>query len=441
MTLLADQFVPLSTGTIPASRWRDYDPQAIAIMRADGDEEDHARSLAPFAWRTREESRQLLRLGRRWRQPFAVLRALDLGARDLAFHHAAFDEARTAFAELLAAGEQYGAVPAQAEALVQIACCHVVLGDLGAAREAQQRADALIVRLGPEHRLRMIAALMNGSLLTYYLGGTATDWSRLSRGLGDFLASPDSARTPHGLLAAGMRVLALTQLGEREAALRLLALLTPLLVRVEPQTYVANIAADAAAIAVWELAAHEFASSYERLAGRFLAADIGVSFFACAALTQARMQALGGKPDDARASFARARTVLAATAQRPLLALANRDEGLALDRAGQSGLALLDAAEAACATLDMAHWATICAADRQRLAAQPAPAPTFPGGLSARQVEVLRLLAGGATNREIAEMLYISVPTVERRIANIYGRIDARGRAEATAYALRHGLL
>jgi pimeloyl-ACP methyl ester carboxylesterase/DNA-binding CsgD family transcriptional regulator len=63
------------------------------------------------------------------------------------------------------------------------------------------------------------------------------------------------------------------------------------------------------------------------------------------------------------------------------------------------------------------------------------------GGLTAREVEVLRRLAGGKTNSEIAEDLYVSVRTVERHVANIYAKIGARGRANATAYALTHNLL
>ena len=63
------------------------------------------------------------------------------------------------------------------------------------------------------------------------------------------------------------------------------------------------------------------------------------------------------------------------------------------------------------------------------------------GDLTAREVEVLRLLAGGKTNGEIAEELYVSVRTVERHVANIYAKIGARGRANATAYALSLNLI
>lgn len=63
-----------------------------------------------------------------------------------------------------------------------------------------------------------------------------------------------------------------------------------------------------------------------------------------------------------------------------------------------------------------------------------------PDGLTNREVEVLRLVAGGRTNNEIAEELVLSVRTVERHITNVYRKIGARGRADAAAYTLTHGL-
>lgn len=60
--------------------------------------------------------------------------------------------------------------------------------------------------------------------------------------------------------------------------------------------------------------------------------------------------------------------------------------------------------------------------------------------LTRRELEVLKLLAGGETNAEIGRLLGVSVHTVERHVANLYRKIDARGRADATAYAVRRGL-
>ena len=65
----------------------------------------------------------------------------------------------------------------------------------------------------------------------------------------------------------------------------------------------------------------------------------------------------------------------------------------------------------------------------------------YPDGLTPREVEVLRLLATGRTNREIAADLIIGLTTVDRHISNLYAKIGARGRADAAAYAVRHGLV
>ena len=61
-------------------------------------------------------------------------------------------------------------------------------------------------------------------------------------------------------------------------------------------------------------------------------------------------------------------------------------------------------------------------------------------GLSRRELEVLRHLAGGQTNRDIAEELGISERTVDRHVSNLYTKLDVSTRAAATAWAYEHGL-
>ncbi len=61
-------------------------------------------------------------------------------------------------------------------------------------------------------------------------------------------------------------------------------------------------------------------------------------------------------------------------------------------------------------------------------------------GLSRRELEVLGLLAAGESNSQIARRLGLSTHTIERHVANLYRKIGARGRADATAFALRNGL-
>ena len=64
-----------------------------------------------------------------------------------------------------------------------------------------------------------------------------------------------------------------------------------------------------------------------------------------------------------------------------------------------------------------------------------------PSGLTAREVEVLRLLARGLSNKEIAQRLVISPKTVGSHVEHIYAKIDASTRAAAGLFAMQHGLL
>jgi DNA-binding CsgD family transcriptional regulator/pimeloyl-ACP methyl ester carboxylesterase len=68
------------------------------------------------------------------------------------------------------------------------------------------------------------------------------------------------------------------------------------------------------------------------------------------------------------------------------------------------------------------------------------PPAASPDGLSRRELEVLQLLAAGESNQQIARRLGLSTHTVERHVANLYRKIGARGRADATAYAFRNGM-
>ena len=71
----------------------------------------------------------------------------------------------------------------------------------------------------------------------------------------------------------------------------------------------------------------------------------------------------------------------------------------------------------------------------------PSAAPASEATLSARELEVLRLVAAGADNREIAERLYVSSETVKSHLANVYRKLGVAGRAHAVAAALRQGQL
>ncbi|MEJ3744534.1 response regulator transcription factor [Actinomycetes bacterium KLBMP 9797] len=94
--------------------------------------------------------------------------------------------------------------------------------------------------------------------------------------------------------------------------------------------------------------------------------------------------------------------------------------------------------------LDAAAWGFRklgAAADLRRVERLAMRAATTAGRLTAREVEVLRLVAAGKTNRTIAAELFLSEKTVARHVSNILGKLDLASRSAATAYAYEHGLV
>ena len=73
----------------------------------------------------------------------------------------------------------------------------------------------------------------------------------------------------------------------------------------------------------------------------------------------------------------------------------------------------------------------------------PAPmtAPRAAGGLTAREVQVIRLVAARSSNRAIAAELAVSEHTVARHLQNIFAKLDVSSRSAATAFAYEHGLV
>ena len=72
---------------------------------------------------------------------------------------------------------------------------------------------------------------------------------------------------------------------------------------------------------------------------------------------------------------------------------------------------------------------------------QPAKASSYPDGLSQREVDVLRLLHLGKSNREVAEDLFISLSTVAHHVSSIFNKTGVSNRTEAATYAARQRLI
>jgi DNA-binding CsgD family transcriptional regulator len=102
--------------------------------------------------------------------------------------------------------------------------------------------------------------------------------------------------------------------------------------------------------------------------------------------------------------------------------------------------ALVDEVRAICTPLGAKPVLARTDALAARLAATRTTAPAYPSGLSAREVEVLRLVAAGQTNRDIADALFLSEHTVRVHVRNILTKTNTDNRAAATAFALRHGI-
>ena len=127
--------------------------------------------------------------------------------------------------------------------------------------------------------------------------------------------------------------------------------------------------------------------------------------------------------------------------------------GTQLTRAGRALIDYEGQVEAARRQVDEAVWTAAWAAGRAidpSHATDPmedddrlgqAAAAALPGGLSAREIEVLRLVAGGLTNADVARTLFLSTRTVDWHLSSIYTKLGFHSRTEATRFAITHELV
>jgi DNA-binding CsgD family transcriptional regulator len=150
-----------------------------------------------------------------------------------------------------------------------------------------------------------------------------------------------------------------------------------------------------------------------------------------------------GRPEQALGRFQQAAALARRLQAPPMVAHSHEGQAralLALHRPGDrpQAQALLQEAAATAEELGICGLVERAAALLGELAAPAAPA--WPAGLTEREVEVLRLIAAGRSNRAIAQALFISPNTVLHHVSHIYAKTGVANRAEAAAYATRHGL-
>jgi DNA-binding NarL/FixJ family response regulator len=81
------------------------------------------------------------------------------------------------------------------------------------------------------------------------------------------------------------------------------------------------------------------------------------------------------------------------------------------------------------------------ALSRDEQAPPTASVQEYPGGLSAREAEVLRLVAQGMTNAQVAQELFLSPRTVNGHLNSIYHKLEVTSRSAATRFAVEHGFV
>jgi DNA-binding CsgD family transcriptional regulator len=420
----------LSAGPLRAGRWLGFDPEAVQIARESGEETDYARTIELMDWRSRAETEALYRLVPTWTEPAVAIHGLSIVVRDHVTKHGDFVKAEQVCAQLLELGERVGSVAARSYGLLYLTHVHAARGDLSRAHESLGRAGEVIDRLGSGHRLKMLRDFVEFMLGQY----TDEDLTRFAR-LESERAFDPRTHAWLTLLHASAAAYAHARSGDPGEAHRYLGWIVPALAEVPPTTINQSASVFFTAGAAWELGEAEHAAELRRLALELIDSEVADYTPVSSELTVARMAVLLEDLDEARRYFDRARAVLDERGTLPLRAIVDYDEALVLGRQDAAAATeLAENARAAFHELEMRGWLdraeTLLSSLRN----------VNEGGLTPRETEVLRLLARGGTNKEIAAELVISVHTVERHLATIYRKVGARNRTDATAFAHTSGL-
>jgi hypothetical protein len=148
LTLLHDPIETLIADDLRLGHWTGSALAACEVAAASGDEADIALANHPLDIRDHAATERLFNRARQSTSP-ASLPLLDACVRDYLYRHRDLPAAREALRDLLLRSEELGAVPTQAEALLQMAAATTFLGEYEAACESASHANNLIARLGP----------------------------------------------------------------------------------------------------------------------------------------------------------------------------------------------------------------------------------------------------------------------------------------------------
>ncbi|MGH2549003.1 MAG: helix-turn-helix domain-containing protein, partial [Thermomicrobiales bacterium] len=443
LKLLLDPVEPVSRGQIRVGRWIGFDPEAAAITRVSEDERTAAQGVESFDYRRRAETDAHLARARTWRDPGATMFGLTVVANDLQYRHGAFRDAQALWDELIAYASQQGAINWQAQATNQSTFVHIALGQFDEARASESLANTLIDRLGPGRRSNVLALEM-ATTFAFELGG---DWERLANAwtaiVSDHSLGPYDLATLSNALYAGFAALCFAEAGDARTARSMIETLTPILESLSPFEANQNGAIAMAATAVWRLGFDDFAQRYFDLANTLREQGIGDFPQTSIGLTLARMSALLSRHEDAQVYFASARSSVEQSGQRPLRAKVDFDEAsFRLKTLGGDGAeALISNAVDSFAALGMTEWADRARALRARSDASPVASGAIPGGLSERELEVVRLVARGHSDRQISDDLFISRRTVNSHIRNMLNKTGTSNRTELSVWVVENGIM
>jgi DNA-binding CsgD family transcriptional regulator len=329
------------------------------------------------------------------------------------------------------AGEEHGRLGIAATNYSILAKLRTAVGDIAEATEAYSKARALASRLPLNSN--PVGNLTDARLHMRFAAG---EWGRMGATSQAFLAA--APRRAYAAACAGTAH-QYAEFGMIEDSLDLVAQCIPAIESGPAGSDLYPLMITSVAEALWILGRTDHIEPIERnMQAKLIEPDFRTPM-RDGRRSMAHLCALQGRHDEARDWFARARLSCEEDGQRPLRALVDFDEAVMFVRRGRRGdreraRPLLESALEQFEAIGMPGWVKRA---RQLFASTKA---AFPDGLTGREVEVLQLVAAGRTNRQISADLVLSLRTVARHITNIYGKIGARSKSDATAYAIRHGL-